>query len=276
MGDRTAQAVPQATPLTTTGANANPGAANPARPDPRPEARDPWPETEQELRIVQASLGVSAPSDWIPSGLPQTVAASYICFAGHVTGRGSAGDPAWAGAAVKRHGHPAASVVITGAAGAGYAPGLLALREGRLRWQSVLALEQRPEVLLIDATGRDHPRRAGLALHLGAVLGIPTVGVTERPLVAEGAWPAQRRGAFEPLLLAGELVGYCVRTRSGVRPVVVHAAWRTNADVAVDVVLAATRRARTPQTLRVARHAARTARSRRRPDTTVPPSQAGR
>ncbi|MFN2555620.1 MAG: endonuclease V [Nitriliruptorales bacterium] len=188
--------------------------------------------------------------------------ASYICFARGVTGRGRAGDYGWASAALKRHGHPATSVVVAGMAGAGYVAGLLALREGRLRWRAVLALEERPELVIVDATGRDHPRRAGLALHLGAVLDLPTVGVTERPLAASGKWPADRRGAIEPLVLDGELVGYYVRTRPGVRPVVVHAAWRTSPEVAVDVVLAAARRARTPQALRGARRAARIARSR--------------
>ncbi len=51
------------------------------------------------------------------------------------------------------------------------------------------ALEVEPDVLLVNASGRDHPRRAGLALHLGALLDLPTVGVTHRLLVAEGAWP---------------------------------------------------------------------------------------
>ncbi len=125
----------------------------------------------------------------------------------------------------------------------------------------MLALRQPPEVLLVDATGRDHPRRAGLALHLGAVLDLPTIGITERPLAASGRCPADRRGAAEPLVLAGEVVGYCLRTRSGVRPVFVHAAWRTSPEVAVEIVLSSARRARTPQPLRVARRATRTARS---------------
>jgi len=49
--------------------------------------------------------------------------------------------------------------------------------------------------------------RAGLALHLGAVLGLPTVGITTRPLVAQGAWPVDQRGAMAPLLVGGEVVG---------------------------------------------------------------------
>jgi deoxyribonuclease V len=117
---------------------------------------------------------------------------------------------------------------------------------------------------VVNATGRDHPRRAGLALHLGAVLGLPTVGVTTRPLVAQGAWPVDQRAATAPLLLGGEVVGYWVRTRPGARPVAVHAAWQTHAQAAVQVVLAATRRARTPEPLRRARTLARTLRAHSR------------
>ena len=109
---------------------------------------------------------------------------------------------------------------------------------------------------------RDHPRRAGLALHLGAVLGLPAVGVTTLPLVAEGAWPPDQRGARTPLLVGGEVVGCWVRTRAGARPVAVHAAWQTDAHAAVQVVLAATRRARTPEPLRRARTLARSRRAR--------------
>jgi deoxyribonuclease V len=121
-----------------------------------------------------------------------------------------------------------------------------------------------PEVLVVNATGRDHPRRAGLALHLGAVLGLPTVGVTTRPLLAQGAWPADHRGATARLLLDNEVVGYWVRTRPGARPLAVHAAWQTDAQDAVQVVLAATRRARTPEPLRRARTLARTRRAHTR------------
>ena len=126
------------------------------------------------------------------------------------------------------------------------------------------ALPIAPEVLVVNATGRDHPRRAGLALHLGAVLGLPTVGVTTRPLLAQGAWPPDQRGAIAPLRLGGEVVGCWVRTRAGARPVAVHAAWHTDVQAAVQVVLAATRRARTPEPLRRARTLARTERAHSR------------
>ena len=69
--------------------------------------------------------------------------------------------------------------------------------------------------------------------------------MTTRPLVAEGDWPVDQRGATTPLLVDGEVVDCWVRTRAGAKPVAVHAAWQTDAQDAVQVVLAATRRART-------------------------------
>ncbi|HET9302416.1 MAG TPA: endonuclease V, partial [Propionibacteriaceae bacterium] len=116
--------------------------------------------------------------------------------------------------------------VISGSARAAYLPGLLALRLGPLMEQAVRALTDRPDVLLLDATAGDHPRRAGLALHLGAELDVPTVGVTHRPLVAHGEWPSDQRGATSPLMIEDSVVGCWLRTRPGVRPLAVHPGWR--------------------------------------------------
>jgi deoxyribonuclease V len=112
-----------------------------------------------------------------------------------------------------------------------------------------------------DATGRDRPRRAGLALHLGAILDLPTVGVTHRPLLAEGDRPRAERGAQCPLRLGEEIVAYWLRARAGTRPLAVHAAWRTDSDTAVAVALASLGRSRTREPLRAARLRARTARA---------------
>ena len=144
------------------------------------------------------------------------------------------------------------TAVVRGRAGAPYEPGLLALREGPLLEAAVRALPERPDVVLVDATGRDHPRRAGLALHLGAVLDLPTVGVTHRPLRAGGAWPIARAGARSALILDHEEVGAWLRVRTTARPLAVHAAWRTDPDTAAAVVLASTAggRVRTPRPLR--------------------------
>jgi deoxyribonuclease V len=150
---------------------------------------------------------------------------------------------------------------VDGEAAGPYLPGLLALREGPCLEAAVRALPFTPDVLLVDATGRDHPRRAGLALHLGAVTGLPTVGVTHRPLLAQGAWPEDERGAHAPLTLDESVVGAWLRTRRGARPVAVHPGWRTTLAVAIDVTLHASLGHRTPEVLRHARHLARIARA---------------
>jgi deoxyribonuclease V len=222
-----------------------------------------WPATADELTQLQHALGELTPERWQPPTTLQQIGACFVCFE-QVQGAGAAGDRGFAGAAVTHRRRLLAGVAVTGAAGGPYLPTLLALREGPLLEQAVRSLPVVPEVLVINATGRDHPRRAGLALQLGAVLGLPTVGVTTRPLVAQGGWPTDQRGATGPLLVGGEVVGCWVRTRAGARPVAVHAAWRTDAPAAVQVVLAATRRARTPEPLRRARTLARTRRAHSR------------
>ena len=219
-----------------------------------------WPADAAALIAEQADLAARPMPPWaFDPAAP--LGGCFACFARGGTGPGRAGDPGWAGAGLVQQGRTTASAVVAGTAGGPYAPGLLALREGPLLEAAVLALPFTPAVLLVDGTGRDHPRGAGLALHLGAVLGLPSVGVTHRPLLAEGAWPEDRRGSAAPLRLAGRVVGYWVRTRAGARPLAVHAAWGTSPEVAVDVVLAAMGRARTPEPLRAARAAARQARA---------------
>jgi deoxyribonuclease V len=222
-----------------------------------------WPVDAVDLARVQEELARAGPPAWAPPPGRLLLGGCYVCFARGVTEAGAAGDPGVAGAAVTRGRRLLAAAVAAGPAGAPYRPALLALREGPLLEAAVRALPLRPEVLLVNATGRDHPRGAGLALHLGAVLDLPTVGVTDRPLLAGGDPPADAPGASAPLLLDGEPVGCWLRTRQGVRPVAVHAAWRTDVATAVAVVLAAVRRpARTPEPLRRARTAARSARAR--------------
>jgi deoxyribonuclease V len=223
-----------------------------------------WPATARELTRLQQALGELTPEPWRPPAALSRIGACFVCFE-RVEGAGGAGDRGFAGAAVTHRRRLLAGVSVSGPAGGPYLPARLALREGPLLERAVRALAIVPEVLVVNASGRDHPRRAGLALQLGAVLGLPTVGVTIRPLVARGDWPPDEQGAAAPLLLAGEVVGCWVRTRAGARPVAVHAAWRTDAETAVRVVLAATRRARTPEPLRRARTLARTARAQPRP-----------
>jgi len=219
-----------------------------------------WPVNEASCLETQAALAAARPAPW---SLLATcaVAGCFVCFPRGLRGRGEAGDPAWAAAVLLEDEAQPEVVVTEGTAGYPYRQGLLALREGPLCESAVQSLSVLPDVLLVNATGRDHPRRAGLALHLGAVLALPTVGVTHRPLLAEGPWPVDAAGAWSPLRLEGEVVGAWVRTRAGRRPLAVHAGWRTDVETAVAMVTAATSHYRTPEPLRLARWAAREARA---------------
>jgi deoxyribonuclease V len=189
------------------------------------------------------------------------VGAAFVAFLRGEQGPGHPGDRAWVGAVLVRDGRVVGEAVTLGVAGASYGPGLLALREGPMLAAALMALPITPDVLLVDATGRDHPRRAGLALQLGAALGVPSVGVTHRTLRARGDDAGPRPGDQSPLLLDGEEVARWVRTAPGVRAVVAHSAWRTDSSTAAEVVWRCAEGWRTPEPLRQARRAAREARS---------------
>ncbi len=219
-----------------------------------------WPTEPEELAALQAELRQVAGELWLPPPERQLrIGACFVCFAPRAEGEDD--DPAWAAAAVTTNRRFREAVVISGRGGGPYRPGLMALREGALLERAVRALSAPPEVLLVNATGRDHPRRAGLALHLGAVVDIPSVGVTHRTLAAAGEEPGFERGAISPLVLDDDHVGYWLRTRPGARPIAVTAAWRTDPDVAAEAVMRAVRKARTPEPMRRARRAARLARA---------------
>jgi deoxyribonuclease V len=222
-----------------------------------------WPTTAVELVRAQEGLARLRPRSWQP-GDAAVVGGCFVCFPRGGSGRGRRGDPAWAAAVAIRGRDELARAVVRGAAGAPYEAGLLALREGALLEAVVHTLDPPPEVLLVDATARDHPRAAGLALHLGAALDVPTIGVTHRPLLADGDWPDNdERGATSALSLASEPVGFWLRTRRHARPLAIHPGWRVDRDTARAVVLASLGRSRTPEPLRRARHLARLARAGR-------------
>jgi deoxyribonuclease V len=225
-----------------------------------------WPGSAEELEALQRELAEQEPPSWTPDpNAALVVAGVFVASATGVIGTGAAGDPLWAAAVALDTTHlaePIASAVVRGLARGPYVPGLLALREGELLEQVVRSLDAAPDVVLVNGTGRDHPRRAGIALHLGAVLGVPTLGVTVRPLVATPAELPPERGAHFPLALDEEVVGAVLRTRRGAHPVYLHAGWRTDADVARDLVLRCTGGSRTPEPIRLARRLARLARAR--------------
>jgi deoxyribonuclease V len=221
-----------------------------------------WPVDPGVLLAEQQRLAALQPPPWHQEGSVLEVAAAVVTFGRGGHGHGRAAEPAWASAVLLRGSQVVAAGVVEGVAHSPYVPALQAMREGPLLTAAVEILPRRPDVLLLAAAGRDHPRRAGLALHVGAVLAVPSIGVTDRPLLARGEGPGPDRGDTSPLLLDGEEVARWVRTAPAVRPLVAHAAWRTDAHVAAAVLLSSTTTARTPLALREARRLARETRAR--------------
>ena len=222
-----------------------------------------WPRTPEALEAEQIDLAARSPALWGPGREPVRAGGVFVCFERGGTGAGACGDPGWAAAVVLQQKRLLSKSVVTGVAGAPYQPGYLALREGPLMLAAVRALEVLPDVLLVNASGRDHPRRAGLALHLGAILDRPTVGVTWRPLCASGPWPDDAAWSWTDLTIGTEVVAAWVRVRPGVHPIVVHPGWRTDLETAMQVIRLAAGRAVTPEPIRQARRLARTARNAR-------------
>ena len=132
-----------------------------------------------------------------------------------------------------------------------YLPGLLSFREVPAVL-TALAKIGPPDLLVCDGQGYAHPRRFGLACHLGVETGLPSIGVAKSRLIGEhGQLPAER-GAWRPLVDGGEVVGAVLRTRDGVKPVYVSIGHRISLQTAVDWVLRLTPRYRLPETTRQA------------------------
>jgi deoxyribonuclease V len=131
-----------------------------------------------------------------------------------------------------------------------YVPGLLSFRELPVVLTALGRLEELPDLILCDGQGFAHPRRFGLACHLGVVCDLPTIGVAKSRLIGTCDEPGPRRGSRTPLLDGGEIIGTVLRTRTGVRPVFVSVGHRVGLQTAVELVLQAAPRYRLPETTR--------------------------
>jgi deoxyribonuclease V len=133
-----------------------------------------------------------------------------------------------------------------------YIPGLLSFREIPVLLDALDRLGQRPDLLLCDGQGLAHPRRFGLACHLGVLTDIPAIGVAKSLLVGEHAPLPRRRGAWRPLIHKDEVIGAALRTRTGVAPVYVSIGHRVSLGTAIKYVLACAPNYRLPETTRAA------------------------
>jgi deoxyribonuclease V len=131
-----------------------------------------------------------------------------------------------------------------------YVPGLLSFRELPAGLAAIEQLPEAPEAVLCDGQGYAHPRRFGLACHLGLALDLPSVGVAKSRLIGTHDEPGETRGAWTPLLDGNEVVGAVLRTRMGIRPLYVSIGHRLSLESALRLVLRATGRYRLPEPLR--------------------------
>ncbi len=133
-----------------------------------------------------------------------------------------------------------------------YVPGLLSFREIPAVLKALEQLRISPDLLLCDGQGIAHPRRFGLASHLGVICDLPSIGVAKTRLIGEYAPVPDRRGAWQPLLDGEEVIGAVLRTRVGVKPVFISTGHRVSLESAVRIVLDCTPRYRLPETTRCA------------------------
>jgi deoxyribonuclease V len=211
----------------------------------------PWPRDEAEALALQDRLRPLADHRGPGPAAPRLVAGLDVAYAGD--GRGT-GDLVAAAVVVIDTASLAVVERATATATTAfpYIPGLFAFRELPVLLDALRALTRVPDLLLCDGHGLSHPRRFGLACHLGVVTGLPTAGVAKTPFTGrhDPAALGAERGSGADLLDDGERVGRALRTQSGVKPVYVSTGHRIDLDTACAHVLALAPHYRLPETTR--------------------------
>lgn len=168
-------------------------------------------------------------------------------------------DDVVASAVVLRRGDLAVvdQAVVRGRSDFPYVPGLLAFRELPMLLRAVESLSVAPDVFVCDGYGLAHPRRFGLACHLGVVLDVPSIGVAKNPPHVSVAEPGPGRGDWSPIHSGEEVIGCALRTRDEVKPIYVSVGHRCTLSAARELVLELAPRYRIPEPIRAADHLGR-------------------
>ncbi len=209
-----------------------------------PRAAHPWPRTVAEARALQEALR------------SRVIARDRLGRVRHVAGVDasydrSAGVTRAAVAVLAFPGlEPAAQRVVQRRTRFPYVPGYLSFRETPALLAALAGLRRRPDLILCDGQGLAHPRRFGLACHLGVLLDVPTIGVAKSRLVGTHGPVPEARGAWVPLRDGAETIGAVLRTRAGVRPVYVSIGHRLGLETAIEYVLRCAPRYRLPEPIR--------------------------
>ncbi len=138
-----------------------------------------------------------------------------------------------------------------------YIPGLLAFREGPVILDALRQLRCQPDAFIFDGMGQIHPRKLGIAAHLGLWLHRPTVGCGKTHFIGDFVEPAAAKGSSSALIYRGETIGAVLRTRATVKPVYVSVGHLADLASSVKFLLSATSRYRLPDPVRAAHNAAR-------------------
>ena len=136
-----------------------------------------------------------------------------------------------------------------------YIPGLLSFREAPVCLEAVERLRRQPDLFMIDGQGVAHPRRFGLAAHLGLLLDRPTIGCAKSHLIGTYEEPGPDKGAYSLLYDRSEVIGAVVRTRSWVKPVFVSVGNKCTLEDAIRITLACATKYRIPEPTRLAHQA---------------------
>ncbi len=147
-----------------------------------------------------------------------------------------------------------------------YIPGLLAFREAPVMLEALARLRFAPDLLMVDGHGISHPRRMGIATHLGVYLDKPSIGCAKSRLWGRHEPPPDEPGAWTPLMDGKEVIGAVLRTQRGQAPLFVSVGYRISLENAVRTVLACVRAHRLPEPTRLAHLAAGGARVVSEPD----------
>lgn len=211
----------------------------------------PWDLTPSQAIALQSHLAPQVVAEGDP-GHVKLVAAADVAF----VDRPFARQPGLARAAVVIVSYPDLAVVeqhvVQAPVAFPYIPGLLSFREIPALARAFEALGQQPDLLLVDGQGFAHPRRFGLACHLGLLLDVPTIGCAKSRLCGQHTPAGVEAGNRVPLIDREEVIGLAVCTRAGVAPLYVSTGHRIGLDAAADWVLRLCRGYRLPEPIRLA------------------------
>jgi deoxyribonuclease V len=131
-----------------------------------------------------------------------------------------------------------------------YIPGLLSFREIPAVLDALNQLQQLPDIILCDGQGIAHPRRFGIACHLGIITDLPTIGVGKSRLIGQHEEVPQERGQWSALFDKGEIIGAALRSRAGVHPLYISSGHKISLESAIEMVMRCTTRYKLPETTR--------------------------